>query len=78
MRLWLKESERRPDPEPVDTDDRKPMIVGLLAWLVALGAVLVAKPLFGTEIPTMWLWSCIAGIVLGSLGLAYTQRRHGR
>ena len=29
MRLWLKDSERRPDPAPVETDDRKAMLVGL-------------------------------------------------
>ena len=41
MRLWLKDSERRPDPTPVATDDRKPMIVGLALWIIALIVVLI-------------------------------------
>ncbi|WP_403021207.1 DUF2530 domain-containing protein [Salinibacterium sp. GXW1014] len=78
MRLWLKPSERRPNPEPVETDDRKPLVVGLIAWVLGLIAVVAAPALFGVELPSMWLWSCIAGIVLGSLGLAYAQRRGPR
>ena len=39
MRLWLKDSERRPDPEPVKTDDRKAMLVGIALWLVALAGL---------------------------------------
>ena len=41
MRLWLKDSERRPDPEPVKTDDRKVVLVGLVLWLVALAGLLL-------------------------------------
>jgi len=36
MRLWLKDSERRPDPAPIKTDDRKVVLIGLVLWLVAL------------------------------------------
>lgn len=75
MRLWLKDSERRPDPEPVQANERTPVVVGLIAWCVALVAVIVATPFFGIDLPSTWLWSCIAGIVLGSLGLAYVQRQ---
>jgi uncharacterized iron-regulated membrane protein len=78
MRLWLKDSERRPDPTPVATDDRKPMIVGIIAWVIALGGVLLAGPVFGMSLPTLWLWTCVAGLVFGALGLLYTHRRHGR
>lgn len=49
------------------------MLVGLLAWLVGL-AVVAAAPLLGMELPGPWLWTCIAGVVLGSLGLAFAQR----
>ncbi len=31
MRFWLKDGERRPDPEPVQSDDRKAILVGLVA-----------------------------------------------
>ncbi len=78
MRLWLKDSERRPDPEPVKTDDRKAMLVGAALWLVALVALLVAvRPLSDTGVQRM-LWTCVAGLMLGLVGLLYTLRRHGR
>ena len=41
MKLFLKDSERRPDPEPLQTDDRKAVLVGLAAWLVAFVVLLV-------------------------------------
>lgn len=78
MRLWLKDSERRPDPTPVETDDRKAMIVGLVAWMVALAAVLLAGPILGVDVEPVWLWMCVAGLVLGAFGLLYAHRRHTR
>ena len=32
MRLWLRDDERRPDPVPVKTDDRRAVLVGLMEW----------------------------------------------
>ena len=72
MRLWLKDSERRPDPVPVATDDRKAVLVGTGLWLVALVVVALVMP------ASYALWTCGAGIVLGLVGLAYTHRRHQR
>ena len=36
MRLWVSESERRPDPAPARTDARKALLAGTAAWIVAL------------------------------------------
>lgn len=77
MRLWLKDSERRPDPAPVAADDRTPVIVGTLLWVVVLLATLVVG-LSAGRLDGVWLWTGVVGIVLGLLGLAYTQRRHTR
>lgn len=78
MRLWLKDSERRPDPTPVTTDDRKAMLVGTVLWLVALVALLAfAEPII--DAGNSWLlWTCVVGLMLGLIGLLYTQRRHRR
>ena len=73
MRLWLRDSERRPDPAPVVTDDRKPILVGLVAWVVGL-VVLLLVP--GGE--PLWRWASGVGILLGVAGLLYTHRRHSR
>ncbi|GAB2467458.1 putative membrane protein YccC [Conyzicola lurida] len=69
MRLWLKDSERRPDPAPVTTDDRKAVLAGLALWLVGTVIVLIV-------VPEPWLIAtCTVGLVLGLIGLVYTQHR---
>jgi len=74
MRLWLKDSERRPDPVPVKTDDRLAVIVGLIAWVVALVvALVIAQPFSGNAILG---WTCVVGIALGIAGFFYTSARH--
>jgi hypothetical protein len=76
MRLWLKDSERRPDPAPVRTDDRKAILVGITLWLLAMIAFLLfLHPLIEAG-HRWWLWSCVTGIGLGLVGLLYTHRRH--
>lgn len=78
VRIFLKDSERRPDPEPVKTDDRKAMLVGTALWLVALAVLLgFAGPLYESG-QGWWLWTCVAAIGLGLLGLLYTQWRRGQ
>jgi len=71
MKLWLKDSERKPDPAPVQTDDRRAVVVGLALWIVATVVVLVAWP---DAAPTA-IATCATGIVLGVVGLVYTHRR---
>ena len=78
MRLWLKDSERRTDPAPVVTDDRKAMVVGLALWLVALAAVIIALPTLTASDQAWWLEMCVTGLVLGVIGIAYTQWRRRR
>ena len=75
MRLFLKDSERRPDPVPVKTDDRRAILTGLAAWVVAFVVVLVFfAPI--TDSGNRWiLWICAVGIVLGLAGLVYAAKR---
>lgn len=75
MRLWLKDSERKPDPQPVVTDDRKAMLVGIVLWLVALVVLLVlVRPIIESGL-TWLLWTCVAGIAIGLAGILYTNWR---
>lgn len=76
MRLWLKDSERRTDPAPVTTDDRKAMLVGVSLWLVALVVLLVMLAPLVASGNRWWLWTCVVGIALGLIGILYTHRRH--
>ena len=78
MRLWLSESERHPDPEPVRADARKALLAGTVAWVVALGLALgfagaLADAGFG------WFIAAAAiGVVLGVVGLVVVQLRRRR
>ena len=76
MRLWLKDSERRPDPTPVETDDRKAVLVGSVLWVVVFMVVLVVPLSWGDS--GWWLTTCAIGILLGAAGLIYTTRRQRR
>ena len=75
MRLFLRDSERRPDPVPVKTDDRRPILVGLAAWVIATIIVLLfLAPMSGFGNGGM-IWTCSVGIVLGLAGLIYAAKR---
>jgi len=75
VRLWLKDSERRPDPAPVATDDRKAVLVGIALWIVGLAAVLVFLVPVTAAGDSWWLWACVAGLALGLIGLLYTHNK---
>jgi hypothetical protein len=74
MRLWLRDSERKPDPQPVPTDDRRVVLIGLVLWVIALMLGLVLGGQLGAD--------SVAGIAvyggaLGVIGLVYLLiRRH--
>ncbi|MEN0083654.1 MAG: DUF2530 domain-containing protein [Leifsonia sp.] len=73
MRLWLRDDERRPDPVPAKTDDRRAVLVGLVLWVVALIVVLAVGG-GGTTA----MWTVVVGLALGALGMGYltiTRRR---
>ncbi len=78
VRLWLKDSERRPDPTPVKTDDRKAILVGLGLWVLGLAIVIVFLPALTAAGDAWWLWACVGGLVLGLIALLYTHWPHGK
>ena len=67
---------RRPDPEPLETDDRWVVVIGSALWLVAFVVLLV---FFRTDLrhhhTEWWLWSCWIGIALGAYGFRFVSRR---
>ena len=75
VRFWLKDSERRPDPAPVQTDDRTAFLVGTAAWVVALAVFVILLPTLVEQGHTWWLWTCVAGLAIGLIGLLYTHWR---
>jgi FtsH-binding integral membrane protein len=76
VRLFIKDSERRPDPAPVKTDDRKVVLVGLVLWIIALGVMLILLPQLQASGLVWLLWTVVVGFGLGLVLLVYTSKRH--
>ncbi|WP_119727119.1 DUF2530 domain-containing protein [Thermomonospora amylolytica] len=66
-------SPRRPDPPPLQTNDRLIAAAGTAAWAVALAVLLVVGL---PEDARWWLWVCVCGIVSGLFGYWYLPRLH--
>jgi hypothetical protein len=62
---------RRPDPEPLRTNDVLVACVGTVAWAIAL-VVLLAIGLAPAD--RWWLWVCAGGITGGLFGIWYIPR----
>ena len=52
--------------------------IGTVLWAVALVVTLVARDTLQDEGRTWWIWTCVAGVALGLLGLVITVRRRRR
>src|SRR5215203_1329089 len=52
---------RRPDPEPLETDDVRAVTVGTVAWAVLLLALLAAYPRLDEDGRGSWVWIAAAG-----------------
>ena len=50
--------------------------IGLVLWLVALAVTLVVPALHEGD-RSWWPWGCVAGFVLGLIGLLYVRRGRG-
>jgi len=75
MRLWLKDSERRPDPLPARADARKAYLAGTVLWMLALVGTLVLNDRITAAGLGWWVWCSVIGVGLGLLGLLWVQVR---
>ncbi|MFN3708880.1 DUF2530 domain-containing protein [Microcella sp.] len=74
MRLWVPHDERRPQPEPLATNDRLAYLVGITLWLAAI-AVIAVMALTGVMTDTVgMLVTAGIGIALGAAGLIVVSR----
>jgi hypothetical protein len=79
MRLWLRDSERLPDPPPMKTDDRAALGVGTVLWVIAaIAAAVFAGPLAASGhgwVPA----TAIVGVVYAQVQRSRAVRReHAR
>lgn len=57
---------RKQAPPPLRVDTARVVLAGTALWAVALVVLLV----LGDRVDRMWVWTCVAAIGLGLLGLA--------
>lgn len=74
MRLWLREDERRPNPPPYASNDATALLVGCVAWALALVGVLIAASARVAVAPVV-LSTIVISLVLGTIGLFYSHNR---
>jgi hypothetical protein len=67
-------------PPPARANARRIVAVGTLLWFVAFVALLPFYGWLGDHHHRIWLWTCLAGWILGLLGSAVMMRhrRAGR
>jgi hypothetical protein len=65
---------RRPDPEPLETDDIRIVAIGTAVWAVALVATLVFHDRLAAHGNSQWVWVTLAGAFLGLVGLRHVRR----
>jgi hypothetical protein len=75
VRIYLTSSERKPDPEPVATNDRRTVLVGMAVWALLWVAALVLHGWLAAQGRGWWVWTPPVGIALGFLGLRYLRGR---
>lgn len=66
---------RRPDPEPLDVDPVRVVSVGTALWAIALVASLANLGTLRSGGHLWWVPACVAGLLLGFLGVYVTRRR---
>jgi hypothetical protein len=64
-------------PQPVQINARRIVAAGTLLWFVAFVVLLPFYGWLGDHSHRIWLWTCLAGWILGLVGWAI-MRRHRR
>ncbi|MDF1604822.1 DUF2530 domain-containing protein [Nocardioides sp. YIM 152315] len=61
--------------EPMDVDGVRTVEVGSALWLIAFVALLPFYGRLEESGRVWWLWTCMAGLGLGLIGLEFCRRR---
>lgn len=72
--------ELKTPPEPVEVDSRRVVLIGTALWFVGFVVLLPFYGWLGRHDHRIWLWTCLAGWILGLIGLALVRkhRKEGR
>jgi hypothetical protein len=66
---------RRPDPEPLRTDDVTAVTVGTVAWGLLLVVLVALHGRLEESGRESWVWIAAAGFGLGLIGVRHVRRR---
>lgn len=69
----------RRETEPLETNERVPLGIGIVCWAVALVVLLILRDRL-PDTHAWWIWTCVAGICGGVFGffyIPYIRRRRG-
>lgn len=61
---------RRPTPPPLEANDQAVTAVITAGWAIALVVLLVLRDKLPAS-ERWWIWTCLAGVVMGLFGLWY-------
>ena len=74
MRFYVKDSERKPDPEPTKVNAKAAILVGVSAWTVALLFLVLQSTQSASQKP-WYTATCVVGILLGVWAFLRERRR---
>jgi hypothetical protein len=64
-----------PQVHPFDVDGVRTVAVGTVLWAAAFVLLALNRASLDEQGLGWWLWTCLAGVGLGLLGLEYTRKR---
>lgn len=64
---------RRPTPPPLEANDQLVTAVITAGWAIALAVTLILRQQISPG-QRWWIWTCVAGLVMGLFGLWYVPR----
>ncbi len=68
----------RPAPEPLDVNATTVIVAGVAAWFIAFVVLLLFAGRLADAGQLVWLWTALAGWLLGLLGLWIAGRQQRR
>ena len=63
---------------PLDVDAVRTVQIGTALWAIALVVTVVFREQLHDDSREWWIWTCVAGVILGLMGIVITTRRRKR
>ena len=75
IRFRVREADRKPDPEPIETNAGMAVIVFTAIWALALVLILLFGQTLPEPLPNWWALTCVFGIAFGIYGYFKVRKR---